>query len=149
MSSIQTRKRSDGTTAYRVMFRINGALVGETFEDPAKAEGFRRLVDRVGGREARDVLRARNGDYAGAVLLEAWMADHIDRLTGVTDGTRQGLPVPGYGSTSTRTSVTTPSRRLGRRQLEDWVNTLTPVGVREDTAERPLAAVRRVEPRRV
>lgn len=125
MSSVQTRNRSDGSTAYRVMFRINGQLVGETFDAPDKAEGFRKLVNRIGGRAARDILRARNDDYAGAILLEAWLSDHIDRLTGITDGTRRDYRAMAKHHINP-TLGQYPVEAIGRRQLEQWVNRLTP-----------------------
>lgn len=125
MSSIQTRTRSDGTTAYRVMFRLNSALVGETFDDAKTAEEFRRLVDRLGGQAARELRDARD-QYAGSPVLKDWLTQHIGRLTGVTDGTRAD-----YKSIAKRHIDPhlgdLPLEAIDRKRLEKWVNDLTPV----------------------
>lgn len=56
MASIQTRKRKDGTTTWRVVFRITpgGAPTTETFDTAHDAQNFARLVDRIGGKAARE-----------------------------------------------------------------------------------------------
>lgn len=122
MASIQPRTRSDGTTAYRVMFRVDGHLVGETFSDAQPAEDFRRLVDRVGGEAARELRDARD-DFRGVTLVREWMTDHVERLTGVTDGTRRD-----YAAALKRHIDPTlgdyPLEALGRRHIETWVNGL-------------------------
>ena len=122
MASIQARVRSDGTTAYRVMFRLNARLVGETFDDPKAAQAFAQLVDRIGGQAARDLRDARD-DYTDTILLKDWLRDHINRLTGVTDGTRKGYRSlardhinPALGEL--------PLEALTRKRLEAWINTL-------------------------
>jgi hypothetical protein len=60
------------------------------------------------------------------VILEKYLADHIDRLTGVTDGTRKD-----YRSMAAR-HITPylgqlPLEAVDRKRLEKWVNDLTPV----------------------
>lgn len=66
MASIQTRKRKDGTTAWRVVFRITpgGAPTTETFDTAHDAENFARLVDRIGGKAAREKRDAATWDQA-------------------------------------------------------------------------------------
>lgn len=56
MASIQTRKRKGGTAAWRAVFRITpgGAPTTETFNTARDAQNFARLVDRIGGKAARE-----------------------------------------------------------------------------------------------
>lgn len=124
MASIQARTRGDGTTAYRVMFRLSGRLVGETFDDPKAAQHFSQLVDRIGGEAARKLRDARD-DYTDAVLVKDWLEDHVTRLTGIEDGTRLDYRSmirrhinPHLGDY--------PVEAVTRRQIETWVNALTP-----------------------
>lgn len=124
MASIQTRNRSDGTTAYRVMFRLSGRLVGETFDDAKAAQQFSQLVDRIGGDAARKLRDARD-DYTDAVLLKDWLKDHVARLTGVEPGTRQGYTAA-IRDHINPTLGDYPIEALTRRQIETWVNELTP-----------------------
>lgn len=124
MASLQKRVRSDGSTAYRVMFRDANQLVGETFDDPVAADEFRRLVARIGAGPARAILRARN-EHADSTILKDWLTSHIDRLTGVEDGTRKD-----YRAMAKRHIFPTlgdyPVQAITRHLLEEWVNTLTP-----------------------
>ena len=145
MASIQARVRSDGTTAYRVMFRLNARLVGETFDDPKAAQAFAQLVDRIGGQAARDLRDARD-DYTDTILLKNGR-DHINRLTGVTDGTRKGYRSlardhinPALGELPRSPHPQTP------RSMDQHPR-LGHVG--EDAPQRPRPPVRRPEPRRL
>jgi len=124
VASIQTRTRATGKTAYRVMFRIDGKLHGETFSSPVDADKFKALAERLGGRAARDVLRARQSE-ATAVLLSDWLEDHVARLTGVTDGTRKDYRAM-IANHIAPTLGDYPVKALTRRQVETWVNALSP-----------------------
>jgi integrase len=68
-------------------------MMQETFPDEAAARQFGGLVDRVGGKTAREVLAARShsGD---APTLRAYTATYLDPesglLTGIEPGTRKG-----------------------------------------------------------
>jgi integrase len=123
MASIQTRLRANGTTAYRVMFRIDGKLVGESFDDPAGARTFKALVDKRGGVAAREIRNTR--DTPGEnVLMSEWVEQHINRLTGVTEGTRRGYrSIAAHHITPTLGDY--PVDAITRRLLEVWVNDLT------------------------
>lgn len=92
MASIHSRIRKDGSTAYRVAFRINGNQAQESFDDPASAERFKLLVERVGGRSAREILLEQEGVTVGAPTLSEWMERYLDPdsglLTGIAKDTR-------------------------------------------------------------
>lgn len=94
MASVTPRKNRDGTITWRVQFRIDSRLVQESFPDQRPAEQFGDLVDRVGGKAARQVLETRRGNHRATPTLREWTATYLDPatgyLSGVTDATRAG-----------------------------------------------------------
>lgn len=92
MASVTPRRNRNGTVTWRVQFRIEGAMVQESFADDNAAHKFAQLVDRVGGAAARKARQARN-DSQTATLTE-FTAKYLDPssglLSGVTPGTRDG-----------------------------------------------------------
>ena len=55
MASIETKQRADGTTAYRVRYRLKpgASPTVDTFNTPGEAADYAALVDRIGGEAAR------------------------------------------------------------------------------------------------
>lgn len=94
MASIHTRTNKDGSITYRVMFRIDGRQAQESFFDPDSAARFRRSVEVLGGRAAREAHLRELDDEVGAPTLAEWLETYLDpesgMLGGVTDGTRDG-----------------------------------------------------------
>lgn len=102
MASVTSRLNKDGTTTWRVQFRINGKMVGENFGDPQNtasvnekaAREFGELVDRVGGAEARKILTSRRGAGGKIPTFADFTADYLNPssglLTGIQPGTRHG-----------------------------------------------------------
>ena len=86
MASIQTRKRKNGTTAWRVVFRTTpgGAPTTETFENARDAQNFARLVDQIGGKAAREKRDAATWDQAPTYreLFERFCTDSHDLADG-------------------------------------------------------------------
>lgn len=76
---------------WQVMFRVDGRLVSETFTDGQAAAEFSGLVDRIGGKAAKEVRAQRVGSPSeGKVPTVAQaLADHIENLSGITIGTRR------------------------------------------------------------
>ncbi|MBQ9917436.1 MAG: tyrosine-type recombinase/integrase [Microbacterium sp.] len=100
MASV-TPRRSKATNklSWRVQFRIDGQMHQESFPDEGQGKGvaaheFGALVDRVGGRAALTVLRARNAAPAGMPSLREFLDSYLDPesglLSGITPGTRDG-----------------------------------------------------------
>lgn len=91
MSYIQERTRASGETSYRVMFRLAGRQRSETFATRAAAEEFADWVDTQGSEKAKAMLdaRLRPSERVGSPTTAAWIAEHIDGLAGVTEGTRR------------------------------------------------------------
>lgn len=86
MASISTRTRSDGSTAWRVNFRLipGGAPTSDTFETAQQAEYFAALVDRIGGKAAREKRVAADAPQAPTLsqTLEAYIAQAPDLTAG-------------------------------------------------------------------
>lgn len=86
MASISTRPRADGTTAWRVNFRLvpGGPPTSETFETAQQAEYFAALVDRIGGRAAREKRTAATGPQHPtlAQTLEHYLSTAPDLTAG-------------------------------------------------------------------
>lgn len=87
------RRRADGTTAFRVPFRLGPGEppTSETFETAAEAEQFRRLLDRVGGRAAREIRSASTSSALDVPSLATALEQHLEALAAsVTPGTVAG-----------------------------------------------------------
>jgi integrase len=79
MASIQAKEAGDGSTRWRVMYRVGGKQRTDTFADPVEAEQHRQMVERLGGDAARRILDAREGGAGGTVA--DLVRRHIDHLT--------------------------------------------------------------------
>lgn len=93
MPNPKPRNNIDGTVSWRVQYRVNGAVVTDTFPTFEGADDYCRLIATVGGAQARVVLDARRHSQT-IPTLRAWTAEYLDAesgmLTGITDGTREG-----------------------------------------------------------
>lgn len=92
MASIGVRTNRDGSTTWRVNFRIDGTQCQESFRIESGATQFKALVERVGGKAAREVLAARQRRDDSVPLLGDFVEKFLDEksgmLTNVTAGTR-------------------------------------------------------------
>lgn len=95
MASVTPRRNRDGTTSWRVQFRMGNParMKQETFADEKAARSFGALLDRVGAESALAVLRSRNTNLQAPSLRE-WTERYLDLdtgiLTGIQPGTRDG-----------------------------------------------------------
>lgn len=87
MASIETRERADGSTAYRVKFRINGKQDGETFDTEEAALEFKALCAEIGPEAAVRVRDARDGQESKCPTLREWFEHYQKHRTGPEDGT--------------------------------------------------------------
>lgn len=89
----KAHQNKDGSTSWRVQFRIDGKLTGNRFTNYKGARQFADLVETVGGKQAREVLEARRSHVVTPTLRE-WTAQYIDAasgiVTGIEEGTRDG-----------------------------------------------------------
>lgn len=93
MASVTGRKNKDGSVTWRVQFRIDGkGPYQESFDNKKAADQFGELVDRLGGRAAREVLATRTEGGRDVPTLNEYTARYLDTesglLTGVSEGTR-------------------------------------------------------------
>jgi integrase len=86
VASVTPRVNAHGeVTSYRVQFRIDGKQVGESFKTVKAANDFAKLVDRVGGKDAREILKARNEDHTTPTFKE-WVDRYLDPESGIVTG---------------------------------------------------------------
>lgn len=92
MASLRTRKNRDGTTSYAVLWRDGTKQRSRTFEDDGIAKRFQLDLELDGEQAALERLAALNPatlDAAPPVpTLDAWIANYINHLTDVHEGTR-------------------------------------------------------------
>jgi integrase len=82
MASIRrVRYRKDGTPYWSVLYTLDGKQTSTSWNDPADAEAFRELVNRVGPARARQLHGLENTDRS--MTVSKWLTDHIDNLSGV------------------------------------------------------------------
>ena len=93
MASVLPRKNPGGTVSWRVSFRIDGRQAQESFSTEKAASSFGKLVDRVGGRAAREARLARESKSVGVPTLAEYTMKYLDLdsglLTGIAAGTRK------------------------------------------------------------
>lgn len=94
MASVRPFTNPSGNVVWRVKFRIAGDMKGETFQTARAADEFGKLVDRVGGKIAREILDRRRNNTTNIPTLREWTACYLDPesgiLTGIEKGTRAG-----------------------------------------------------------
>jgi integrase len=86
MSSYETRQNSSGDISYRVRFRLNKVNRAKTFTTQEAAATWKSLLDAVGAVRALEVSSAPAPTNMRTVTAQ--VTNHIEHLTGVTDGTR-------------------------------------------------------------
>lgn len=86
VASIRSKDRKDGSTAHRVFFRHDGQQTCLTFDDRAMAETFCTAVNQLGADKALQLHRIDREPRAKTTMtVAAWIAHHIDHLTGVDE----------------------------------------------------------------
>jgi len=90
MASVTPRVNAQGVvTSYRVQFRIDHKMVGESFPDVKAATEFGKLVDRVGGKDARQILQSRQRPDRVPTLRE-WTHEYLNPDSGIVTGIQPG-----------------------------------------------------------
>jgi integrase len=80
VASVHPKPMADGSTAWRVQYRVGGKQRTDAFRDHAEAVAHAALVQRLGGDVARRILDAREGSR-GEQTVSQMVASHIDRMT--------------------------------------------------------------------
>lgn len=125
MSSIRHRPTPSGGASWQVMFRLDGRQTSRTFDTEANAQQWRQLLDALGPARALDLLDQPLP--AGTTTVAEHVLDHIEHLTGVTEGTRKT-----YRATVARDMDDIggiPLAVFSRKAAADWVNRLAKSGL--------------------
>lgn len=122
MATIETKQRADGTTAYRVRYRLKpgGNPTVDTFNTPGEAADYAHLVDRIGGEAAR-MKRLASASSTGVPLAEV-MDDYLKSAPDITPGSgseyRRILARSGIVDTLGKI----PVDLIDKRDIEAWVH---------------------------
>lgn len=123
MASIAPRRRSDGTTVYRVGYREDGKLKWTPTITTAQGAGeMKGLIERLGPVAALSVLRQRQGrDTSTMPLLSEWFDRHLALLAAdATPGT-----IDEYRKMAARTWLprlgALPLDGITREAVTEWV----------------------------
>ena len=134
MASIQRRTTATGER-WRVLYRVDGRQVSDTFDDATAAARHKDAVERIGGKAARQLLDLRDGlaPSSSGLTLAAFLTTYIDRLDGVTEGTRRD-----YRSMTARKITGTmlselPLELVTRDAVADWQRDLAAAGLSAKT----------------
>ena len=118
------RKRADGSIVWRVQFRLTpgGKPTAETFATSGDAAAFARLVDRVGGKAAREARDASTVSPLHMPTLGTWLETHLTALAAArTPGT-----IADYRRMAARTWLPTlgplPLDQINRAHIVAWVS---------------------------
>lgn len=87
MATTRERRRSDGSTAWQVLWRADGRQTSATFDDAETARRYAAILSAA-GQQAADAWLARPPERTGVPTLDEWAGRYVEQLTGVTSGTR-------------------------------------------------------------
>lgn len=123
MVKIGSRKRADGTVAYRVQFRADpsSAPTTETFTTAEAAQRFIDTADEIGWKAAQRIRHATAASAGHVPTLAAWLETHLAELAAsVTPGT-----VHGYRREAERTWLPRlgrwPIDQISREHVTSWL----------------------------
>jgi len=87
-------KNRSGDVVWRVQYRVDGRVVQDTFATRKAGDDYGKLVKRVGGAAAREVLTKRRSSDTDVPTFREWVETYLDPasgiLTGIQPGTRKG-----------------------------------------------------------
>lgn len=88
MRTVSQHRAQDGTTTYRVRYRLGGKETSETFFRLSDAEMFRDILGNGKGERLAAALswleQRRNGAVVDTVTFGQWFEAYLGQLTGVT-----------------------------------------------------------------
>ncbi|MEO7127089.1 MAG: site-specific integrase [Nakamurella sp.] len=133
MASMRTRRRSDGSVSYAVLFRENGSgkQTSLTYDDKSEAERMRRVIDANGG-DLGAALAVMAASKRHSPTVATVVSEHIDLLTGVSPGQvtryRSQLRMHLSGVLGS-----TPIEAVGLRQIAGWIREMQAKGLAPKT----------------
>lgn len=130
--SVRLRTLKDGTPYWQVRFRENGKESSVSWDDPAEAEQFDKLVLKVGAAKARDICRIV-ASPAHALTVTGWLTQHNDTITGIDAGTRTRYRAY-LKNDIAPTLGDIPLTALTRDDIQRWVNRMD---ITDEDGNRP------------
>lgn len=121
MATIETKQRADGTTAYRVRYRLKPGTnpTVDTFNTADEAVTYAALVDRIGGEAAR--LKRTTAQGASRLTLHDMLDSYLQSAPDISPATageyRRILDRSGL----TKTLGLLPVDLIDRADIEKWV----------------------------
>jgi integrase len=115
MSSIEKRDAN----RYRVKFRVEGKQRSLTFDSEKGAKAWKKQLDALGAHAA---LALFNRGQVSPLTVGEYLERHINRLTGVTDGTIRGYRALVKNHMEPIAHI--PLELLDRDAVAHWVNQL-------------------------
>lgn len=126
MASIRERRRSDGTVAYAVLWRVPGpdgmpTQTSLTFDEAALAERAKAIIEATGANaeQVAALLATAGPGYS----VDDAMCTHVKMLTGVTDRTRHDY-LRDYQTHIQPVLGALPVQALTRDHVATWLNSL-------------------------
>ena len=132
MASIRVRQRKDGSSYISVLYVHQSKQTSSSFDDPAEANRFKDVVDRLGPAEALRIWKAAKPSEGHTVA--SFIAEQIEALSGVEKKTvaeyqrylnRDIEPALGHIPLST----------LARSDISRWVNAMRDAGASGKTVQ--------------
>lgn len=120
--SVRFRTRSDGSVYSQVRYRHDGRESSISFDDPAEAQRFDKLVQQVGAAKALEISRISTAADL-AMTVADWLDRYNEHLTGIDPATRKR-----YQSYAHRDVIPVlgqiPLRALDDEDISRWLTTL-------------------------
>lgn len=87
MASIRTRPRADGSTAYAVLYQVDGTQTSVTFDDERAAQDFRAAINTLGAERAMRAWEIAPTPVVAKRIsgptVAKWVDQHVAALSGV------------------------------------------------------------------
>lgn len=126
MSTVERRGKS-----WVVRFRHAGKSMGRSFPSETLARKWQRILDAAGADAALAILEddAASRDAIAEMTVARWVGQHIDSLTGVTEGTRREYRSYLARNIAPHAIGALPLAALSRDAAAAWVNDLERQGL--------------------
>lgn len=139
-ASVRKRPRRDGTTAYAVLYRLEGRQSALTFDDPSQANAMVALVKAHGAGRAlsmHGIDTGRRRRDTTELTVGAWIGQHLDHLSGAEKKTL--AEYRRYLSRDIEPTLgTVPLTALRRSDISTWVNKLRDDGASGKTIQNKM-----------
>lgn len=121
MATIETKQRADGTTAYRVRYRLRPGTnpTVDTFNTAGEAADYSALVDRIGGEAARLKRHASLG--ASSITLADMLTSYLQSAPDISPATGMEYRRILARSGLDRALGLLPIDLIDRADIERWV----------------------------